>query len=136
MAKAIDRLKRAPPAMILCCPFPWLIVAPVSNPERNRKYSKSSIAVGALVPAASASVCRLRDTWSRRMAGRLLRRTVKEAARCFPFVCLSVKQCNFPARNLWRQACRREKLLRRRYPPLKLQRRVYHPPNESRRADH
>ncbi len=34
------------------------------------------------------------------------------------------------------QGCRREKLSRRRHPPLRLQRRVCHPLNESRRANH
>ena len=116
--------------------FPSPIAAPVSNRERKQKYSKSSIAVRALVPVVSASVCRLRDNWSRRMAARSLRRTARGAVRCFPFVCLSVKQCDFLARNLWRQPCRREKLSRRRYPPLRLQRRVCHPLNESRRASH
>src|SRR5215471_12591635 len=134
MAKAIDRLKSAPPVMIPYCSFPWPIAAPVSNRERKQKYFKSSIVVRALVPVESASVCRLRDNWSRRMAARSLRRTARGAVRYFPFVCLSVRQCDFLAPNLWRRECRREKLSRRGYPPLKLQRRVCHLLNESRRA--
>src|SRR5262245_17798146 len=110
--------------MILRCSFPSLIVAPVSKRERNRRFSKNSIAVRALAQVVSGSVCRLPDNWSRRTAVRLLRRTVREVVRSFPFVCLSVKQCDFLPRILYRQTYLPEKLSRRRHPPLTLRRRV------------
>ena len=74
-------------------------------------------------PVVSASVCRLRGNWPRRMAARSLRRTA--GGRCGVPIRLPIGETmQLPGAKSVATDVSPKKLLRRRYPPFSQQRRI------------